>query len=81
MLDGEVVRVAGNKGERQPDAARTAFQACASSFQDRFLGWEPMLNMLAEDDEADDIRAILADRAELDTFFRCWTAKEMPGSR
>lgn len=38
--------------------------------------WEPMLNMLAEDDEADDIRAILADRAELDTFFRCWTAKE-----
>jgi phosphopantetheinyl transferase len=42
----------------------------------RPVSWEPMLNMLAEDNEADDIRAVLADLAGLDPFFRCWTAKE-----
>lgn len=42
----------------------------------RPVSWEPMLNMLAQDEEACAIRAVLAERAGLDTFFRCWTAKE-----
>lgn len=42
----------------------------------RPVRWEPMLTMLSEDNEADDIRTVLADRAGQEPFFRCWTAKE-----
>jgi 4'-phosphopantetheinyl transferase len=42
----------------------------------RPLSWAPMLNMLAEEDEARAIHAVMTESTGQDTFFRCWTAKE-----
>ncbi|WP_321489727.1 4'-phosphopantetheinyl transferase superfamily protein [uncultured Hyphomonas sp.] len=42
----------------------------------RPLSWEPMLNMLSEEDEARTIHAVMTGSTGGDTFFRCWTAKE-----
>ena len=42
----------------------------------RPVSWEPMLKMMARHEEASTIRAALAERTGLETFFRCWTAKE-----
>ncbi|MEZ6000712.1 4'-phosphopantetheinyl transferase superfamily protein [Hyphomonas sp.] len=42
----------------------------------RPVGWEPMLSMMAEDNEAEVIRAAVAHEVEPIAFLRCWTAKE-----
>lgn len=42
----------------------------------RPLSWEPMLSMICDPDEAQEIRNAAADTAAPANFFRCWTAKE-----